>query len=78
MTAREVVEIGIRGGAAVLGRLDDIGSLGVGNCTDFFSIGLTVDFAGALHDSGGGSCAEGLPYRDKRPGRCGRGAGGCC
>ena len=51
MTAREVIEIGTRGGAAVLGRLDDIGSLEVGKCADFFSIDLhTVDFAGALHD----------------------------
>ena len=51
MTAREVIEIATRGGAAVLGRLDDIGSLEVGKCADFFSIDLhTVDFAGALHD----------------------------
>jgi 8-oxoguanine deaminase len=51
MTSREVIEIGTRGGAAVLGRLDDIGSLEVGKCADFFSIDLhTVDFAGALHD----------------------------
>jgi 8-oxoguanine deaminase len=51
MTAREVIEIGTRGGAAVLGRLDDIGSLEAGKCADFFSIDLhTVDFAGALHD----------------------------
>jgi 8-oxoguanine deaminase len=51
MTAREVIEIGTRGGAAVLGRLDDIGSLEIGKCADFFSIDLhTVDFAGALHD----------------------------
>jgi 8-oxoguanine deaminase len=34
----------------VLGR-DDIGSLEVGKCADFFSINLnTVDFAGALQD----------------------------
>jgi len=46
-----VIEIGTRGGAAVLGRLDDIGSLEIGKCADFFSIDLhTVDFAGALHD----------------------------
>jgi cytosine/adenosine deaminase-related metal-dependent hydrolase len=50
MTAREVLEIATRGGAAVLGR-DDIGSLEVGKCADFFSIDLnTVDYAGALHD----------------------------
>ena len=46
MTAREVLEIATRGGAAVLGR-DDIGSLEVGKCADFFSIDLnTVDYAG--------------------------------
>jgi cytosine/adenosine deaminase-related metal-dependent hydrolase len=50
MTAREGLEIATRGGAAVLGR-DDIGSLEVGKCADFFSIDLnTVDYAGALHD----------------------------
>jgi 8-oxoguanine deaminase len=50
MTAREVLEIATRGGAAVLGR-NDIGSLEIGKCADFFSIALnTVDYAGALHD----------------------------
>ena len=50
MTAREVLEMATRGGAAVLGR-DDIGSLEVGKCADFFSIDLnTVDYAGGLHD----------------------------
>jgi cytosine/adenosine deaminase-related metal-dependent hydrolase len=50
MTAREVLEIATRGGAGVLGR-DDIGSLEVGKCADFFSIDLnTVDYAGALND----------------------------
>jgi cytosine/adenosine deaminase-related metal-dependent hydrolase len=50
MTAREVLEIATRGGAAVLGR-DDIGALEAGKCSDFFSIDLnTVDYAGALHD----------------------------
>lgn len=50
MTAREALELGTLGGAKVLGR-DDIGSLAIGKCADFFSINLnTVDFAGALHD----------------------------
>jgi 8-oxoguanine deaminase len=50
MTAREALEIATRGGATVLGR-DDIGSLEVGKCADFFSINLhTVDYAGALND----------------------------
>ncbi len=50
MTAREALELGTIGGAKVLGR-DDIGSLEVGKCADFFSIDLnTVDFAGALSD----------------------------
>lgn len=50
MTAREALELGTLGGAKVLGR-EDIGSLEVGKCADFFSIKLHVlDFAGALHD----------------------------
>jgi cytosine/adenosine deaminase-related metal-dependent hydrolase len=50
MTARDVLEIGTRGGAAVLGR-DDIGSLEPGKCADFFSVKLDrIEFAGALHD----------------------------
>jgi cytosine/adenosine deaminase-related metal-dependent hydrolase len=50
MTAREALEIATLGGARVLGR-DDIGSLQVGKCADFFTIDLnTVDYAGALSD----------------------------
>jgi 8-oxoguanine deaminase len=50
MTARQVLELGTRGGAAVLGR-DDIGSLETGKCADFFAIRLDrLDYAGALHD----------------------------
>jgi 8-oxoguanine deaminase len=50
VTARDVLEIGTRGGAAVLGR-DDIGHLAPGMCADFFSVDLnTIDFAGGLHD----------------------------
>jgi cytosine/adenosine deaminase-related metal-dependent hydrolase len=50
MTAREILELATLGGAKVLGR-NDIGSLEVGKCADFFSLPLhTVDFAGALHD----------------------------
>ena len=50
MTAREILEIATLGGASVIGR-NDIGSLEVGKCADFFTIDLhTVDYAGALHD----------------------------
>lgn len=50
MTARESLEIATLGGAAVLGR-DDIGSLAVGKCADFFALNLNrLDYAGALHD----------------------------
>jgi len=50
MTARQVLWMGTRGGAAVLGRRD-IGSLEPGKCADFFAVDLNcLDFAGALHD----------------------------
>lgn len=50
MTARQALEIATLGGAQVLGR-DDIGSLAVGKCADFFTIDLnTIDYAGALND----------------------------
>ena len=50
MTARQVLWLGTRGGAAVLGRRD-IGSLEPGKCADFFAVNLNcLDFAGALHD----------------------------
>ncbi len=50
LSARQVLEIATRGGAAVLGR-DDIGSLEVGKCADLFAINLNrLDYAGALHD----------------------------
>ncbi|HNB55221.1 MAG TPA: amidohydrolase family protein, partial [Anaerolineales bacterium] len=50
MTARQALELGTRGGAAVLGR-PDIGSLEPGKCADLFAVNLNrLDFAGALHD----------------------------
>lgn len=50
MTARQALELGTIGGAAVLDR-DDIGSLEKGKCADFFAVNLNqLDFAGALHD----------------------------
>jgi cytosine/adenosine deaminase-related metal-dependent hydrolase len=50
MTARDVLWLGTRGGAAVVGR-KDIGSLEQGKCADFFAINLNrLDYAGALHD----------------------------
>ncbi len=50
MTARQVLEIATRGGAAVLGR-NDIGSLEAGKCADFTAIKLDkLGYAGALHD----------------------------
>ena len=50
MTARQALELGTVGGAAVLGR-GDLGSLEPGKCADFFAINLNrLDYAGALHD----------------------------
>jgi 8-oxoguanine deaminase len=50
MTARQALELGTRGGAAVLGR-GDIGSLEAGKCADFIAFDLKqLDYAGALHD----------------------------
>ena len=50
LTARQALELATKGGAAVLGR-DDIGSLAVGKCGDFFAIDLNkLEYAGALHD----------------------------
>jgi cytosine/adenosine deaminase-related metal-dependent hydrolase len=50
MSARQALEIATRGGAEVLGR-NDIGSLEVGKCADFFAININqLDYAGALHD----------------------------
>ncbi|MDX1402156.1 MAG: amidohydrolase family protein, partial [Kiloniellales bacterium] len=49
MTAREALHLGTRGGAAVLGR-EDIGSLEVGKCADFFAVDLNrIEFTG-MHD----------------------------
>lgn len=49
MTAREALQLGTRGGAAVLGR-KDIGSLEAGMCADFFAINLNkLGYAG-MHD----------------------------
>jgi len=50
LTARQALELGTRGGAAVLGR-KDIGSLEVGKCADFIGFNLNrLEFSGALHD----------------------------
>jgi len=50
MTARQALSLATRGGAAVLGR-QDIGSLEVGKCADFFAINLnTLEYTGAWQD----------------------------
>jgi cytosine/adenosine deaminase-related metal-dependent hydrolase len=50
MTAREVLELATRGGAAVLGR-PDLGSLEPGKCADFISINLNqLEYTGTLSD----------------------------
>jgi cytosine/adenosine deaminase-related metal-dependent hydrolase len=50
MTARQALELVTRGSASVLGR-EDLGSLEVGKCADFFAVDLNrLDYAGALHD----------------------------
>jgi cytosine/adenosine deaminase-related metal-dependent hydrolase len=49
-TARDVLEVATRGGAAVLGR-DDIGALEPGRCADFFTLDLHhLGYAGGLSD----------------------------
>lgn len=50
MSARQALELGTRGGAAVLGRAD-LGSLEAGKCADFIAYRLDrLELAGALHD----------------------------
>ncbi|MFC1921759.1 8-oxoguanine deaminase [Chloroflexota bacterium] len=50
MSARQALRIATRGSASVLGR-DDIGSLEVGKCGDFFAVNIEqLNFSGALHD----------------------------
>jgi 8-oxoguanine deaminase len=50
MTARQALRMATAGGAAVLGR-EDIGSLEVGKCADFFAVALNhLEYTGALHD----------------------------
>ena len=51
LTAREALSIATRGGAKVLGRSDDIGSIEVGKSADFIAFNVdTLAFAGAHHD----------------------------
>jgi len=50
MTARDVLRLATRGGAALLGRTD-IGSLEAGKCADFVAFDLShLEYAGAAHD----------------------------
>jgi len=50
MTARQVLEMATRGGAAVLGRTD-IGSLAPGKAADFIAVDMEqIQYAGAGHD----------------------------
>ena len=50
MTARQALRVATRGSAEVLGR-NDIGSIEVGKCGDFFAVDMQqLSFSGALHD----------------------------
>jgi cytosine/adenosine deaminase-related metal-dependent hydrolase len=50
LNAQEALEVGTRGGAAVLGR-DDVGALAPGMAADFIAFDLErLDYGGALHD----------------------------
>jgi cytosine/adenosine deaminase-related metal-dependent hydrolase len=49
MTAREALQLGTSGGAAVLGR-NDIGSLEAGKCADFFAVNLNKLGLAGMHD----------------------------
>ena len=50
MSARQALEVGTLGGAAVLGR-PDLGSLEVGKCADFFAVRMDhLTYAGGLQD----------------------------
>lgn len=50
MSARQALEVGTLGGAAVLNR-PDLGSLAPGKCADFFAVKMDqLTFAGGLHD----------------------------